>query len=106
MKYNMKNIMTTAWNIVREKGMTMKTALKLAWREAKGMTKGYAVRVEDVRPQITSYIMKLVKNIKDIHDEHKLEALKAALLAPIDAKGIAVLDGKTTGLVKYAVKNA
>ena len=43
---------------------------------------------------------------RSIHDAHKLEILRAALLLPVDAVGVAVADGKTVGLCKYAVRNA
>lgn len=105
MKYNLTTIMRRAWALRREKGFTMKTALRLAWAEAKGC-KAYAYRLEDARAMISSYLMKLVKAVKDIHDQHKLDILRAALLAPVDALGLAVMDGKTVGLCKYACRNA
>ena len=48
----------------------------------------------------------LGKAIADIHDQHKHEVLTAALMAPVDALGIAVMGGKMVGLCKYAVRNA
>jgi hypothetical protein len=50
--------------------------------------------------------MKLVKAVKDVHDQHKLEILRAALLLPMDETGMVVTDGKTVGLCKYACRNA
>ena len=44
--------------------------------------------------------------LTDIHEQHKVEHLKAALLAACDRLGVAVLDGKTVGLCKYALRNA
>lgn len=105
MKYNLASIMRRAWGLRREKGYTMTTALRLAWMEAKG-NKGYAFRLEEARAQITAYLVKLGKAIADIHDQHKLEILRAALLLPVDALGLAVADGKTVGLCKYACRNA
>lgn len=103
--YNLGNIMCRAWALRREKGCTMMTALRLAWAEAKG-EKAYAFRLENARAQISAYLMKLVREIRDVHDQHKLEILKAALLLPVDALGMAVTDGKTVGLCKYACRNA
>lgn len=49
--------------------------------------------------------MKLGKALTDAHQLHKYEALRAALMAPVDIQGVAVLDGKTVGLCKYALRN-
>lgn len=107
MTYNLAKIMGRAWEIRRDprNTYTPSTCLKLAWAEAKGC-KRYGFNLESARASITSYILKLMRNIMDEHDVHKLEALRAALLAPIDRQGVAVLDGKTVGLCKYAVRNA
>lgn len=103
--YNLRSIMSRAWEIRRVKGYTMMTALRLAWKEAKGQ-KGYAFNLEEGRAMISSYLVRLVKAAKDIHDQHKLEILRSALLLPVDAMGIAVMEGKTAGLCKYACRNA
>lgn len=103
--YNLKNIMRRAWELRREKSYTMMTALRIAWAEAKGM-KVYTFRLENARAQISAYLMKLVKAVKDVHDQHKLEILRAALLLPMDETGMVVTDGKTVGLCKYACRNA
>ena len=104
--FNLKSIMLTAWSIKREHThYTFCTCLKLAWAAAKG-NKVYTYDVENNRAGISAYLAKLVKNVSDEHDEHKLTILKAALVSPLDRKGIAVLDGKTVGLCKYAVRNA
>ena len=105
MKYDLKTIMCRAWVLRREKGYTMPTALRLAWIEAKG-TKGYAFHLENVRAQITAYLVRLMGRIADIHDQHKVEILRAALLLPVDSMGLVVTDGKTVGVCKYAVCNA
>jgi len=105
MKYNLTHIMRRAWALRREKGFTMMTALRLAWAEVKGC-KAYAYRLEDARAPISAYLMKLRKAITTDHDQHKFDILRAALLAPVDALGIAVMEGKTVGLCKYAVRNA
>lgn len=105
MKYNLSEIMRRAWQLRRDRHCTMMTALRIAWAEAKGR-KVYTFNVENARAQISSYLVKLVKAVQDIHDVHKLEILKAALLLPVDALGVAVTDGKTVGLCKYAVRNA
>lgn len=101
----MKKIMLRAWELRRSKGYTMSTALRLAWREARG-EKGYAFKLENARAMITAYLVKLIRNVQDIHDQHKVEILRAALLLPVDALGVAVTDGKTVGVCKYAVRNA
>ncbi|MBQ2013311.1 MAG: hypothetical protein II206_11060 [Bacteroidaceae bacterium] len=103
--YNLQTIMRRAWELRKAKGYTIRTALRLAWAEAKGI-KLYAIRLENARAMITAYLCKLVKAVKDIHDQHKLDALKAALLLPCDELGMAVTDGKTAGLCKYAIRNA
>ena len=105
MKYNFVQIMHRAWELRKARGYTMTTALRLAWAEAKG-EKAYTFRLENARAQISAYLVKLVKAVKDSHDAHKLEILRAALLLPVDALGIAVADGKTVGLCKYAMRNA
>ena len=101
----MKQIMLRVWELRRAKGYTMSTALRLAWREAKG-EKGYTFRLENARALITAYLVKLMSAIRDIHDQHKVEILRAALLLPVDALGVAVMEGKTVGLCKYAMRNA
>lgn len=103
--YNLATIMRRAWELRREKGFTLATALRLAWREAKG-EKGYTFKLENARALITAYLVKLIKAVEDIHDLHKVEILRAALLLPCDADGIAVTDGKTVGVCKYAMRNA
>lgn len=105
MKHNLAQIMRRAWVLRKEKGYTMTTALRLAWAEAKG-EKAYTFNMENARAQITAYLVKLAGAIRDIHDQHKYEIIRAALLFPCDAEGIAVLEGKTVGLCKYAVRNA
>lgn len=105
MKYNLTDIMRRAWELRKSHGYTMMTALRLAWREAKG-EKGYTFKLDNARAMITAYLMKLIRNVQDIHDQHKVEILKAALLLPCDELGLAVTDGKTVGVCKYAVRNA
>ncbi len=105
MKYNLTTIMRRAWELRKGKGYTMPTALRLAWMEAKG-TKGYAFKLENARAQITAYLVKLMGRIADIHDQHKVEILRAALLLPVDSMGLAVTDAKTVGVCKYAIRNA
>lgn len=105
MKFNLVQIMRKAWELRKDRGYTMTTALRIAWAEAKG-EKVYAFRLENARALITAYLVKLIRNVQDIHDAHKLEILRAALLLPVDAVGVAVADGKTVGLCKYAVRNA
>jgi hypothetical protein len=101
----LKNIMLRAWELRKAKGYTMATALRLAWREARG-EKGYTFKLENARALITAYLVKLIRNVQDIHDQHKVEILRAALLLPVDALGVAVTDGKTVGVCKYAMRNA
>lgn len=105
MHYNMTDIMRRAWFLRRSKGYTMMTALRLAWAEAKGC-KAYTFRLDNARALITAYLVKLLGRIADIHDQHKVEILRAALLLPCDSLGIAVTDGKTVGVCKYAMRNA
>ena len=106
MKEKLRSIMARAWEIRKERERcTMATALRLAWGEAKG-EKRYTVDLENLRAGISAYLAKLVKAVRDEHDQHKVENLRAALLAKVDQYGIAVVDGKTAGLCKYACKNA
>ncbi len=44
--------------------------------------------------------------LDDIHALHKFNCLRAALLKGVDALGVAVMDGKSVGLCKYAIRNA
>ncbi len=105
MKYNLVTIMRRAWELRRMSRQTFPTCLRLAWAEAKG-TKAYTFRLEDARASISAYLVKLGKALTDAHQQHKYEALRAALMAPVDIQGVAVLDGKTVGLCKYALRNA
>lgn len=105
MKNRLSTIMHRAWELRKQYRHTMATALRLAWAEAKG-EKGYTFQLENHRASITSYINKLAKAIIDEHAQHKYDTLRAALLAPVDALGIAVMGGKMIGLCKYAVRNA
>lgn len=105
MKYNLVTIMRRAWELRRMSRQTFRTCLRLAWAEAKG-TKAYTFRLEDARASISAYLVKLGKALTDAHQLHKYEALRAALMAPVDIQGMAVLDGKTVGLCKYALRNA
>lgn len=105
MKYNLVQIMRKAWELRKDRGYTMTTALRIAWAEAKG-ERVYTFRLENARAQISAYLVKLGKAIADVHDQHKYDALRAALLLPVDSVGLAVADGKTVGLCKYACRNA
>ena len=109
MKYNLKQIMRRAWALRRERSLTLCTALKIAWAEAKG-EKVYTFNLEAERAAITAYVVKLGRQLRagldDIHALHKYDILRAALLKGIDALGIAVMDGKSVGLCKYAIRNA
>ena len=106
MKYNLHQIMIRAWELRKAHSFTLCTALKLAWSEAKGVRR-YTFNVEAERAGITAYIVKAIREgLEDVHQRHKVEALRAALLASCDRLGVAVLDGKTVGLCKYALRNA
>lgn len=109
MKFNLKQIMSRAWALRRERSLTLCTALKIAWAEAKG-EKVYTFNLEAERAAISSYLAKLAKQIRagldDIHALHKFDCLRAALLKGVDALGVAVMDGKSVGLCKYAIRNA
>lgn len=105
MKYNLSAIMRRAWSLRRERGCTMMTALRIAWAEAKG-EKVYTFNVENARAAISSYPVKLAGAITDIHQMHKYDALREALMLPVDTMGVAVMPGKSVGLCKYAVRNA
>ncbi|MBR2390279.1 MAG: hypothetical protein IKA94_05725 [Mogibacterium sp.] len=109
MKYNLQQIMCRAWVLRRERSLTLCTALKIAWAEAKG-EKVYTFNLEAERAAVSAYVMKLGRLIRsgldDIHALHKYAILRAALLKSIDSVGVAVMDGKTVGLCKYAIRNA
>ncbi len=105
MKYDLTTIMRRAWALRREKGYAIGTARRRAGAEAKG-SKAYTFRLEDARAAISAYLVRLAGALVDIHQQHKYDILRAALLAPVDAAGLAVLDGKAVGLCKYAVRNA
>ena len=109
MKYNLASIMRRAWELYRDDHNSFATCLKLAWKEAKG-EKAYTFDMATGSSAIKAYLAKLAEAIKngldDIHQMHKLDILQAALAAPCDLFGVAVMDGKTVGLCKYAVRNA
>lgn len=103
--FDLSKIMKREWEIKRTSRQTFATCLKLAWAAAKGL-KVYTFDMENARAGISAYLAKLVKTDRDEHGEHKLAILRVALLAKVDRIGVAVLDGKTVGLCKYAVRNA
>ena len=103
--FNLSTIMRRAWELRKAYRHTMTTALRLAWAEAKGQ-KGYTFQLENHRASITAYLIKLAKAITDEHQQHKYDILRAALLVPVDALGVAVMGGKMIGLCKYACWNA
>lgn len=106
MRYNLQQIMRRAWTLRKERSLTLCTALKVAWAEAKGR-KVYTFNLEAERTAISAYIVKLIRSgLDDIHTLHKLDCLRAALLKGVDTLGIAVMDGKSVGLCKYAIRNA
>ena len=109
MKYNLTAIMRHAWELRKGRGLPLCTALKLAWAEAKGV-KLYTFPLEAERAAISACVIKLGKALRagldDIHAAHKYDCLRAALLAGVDSLGLAVLDGKSISLCKYAIRNA
>lgn len=109
MRFNLRQIMSRAWALRRERSLTLCTALKIAWAEAKG-EKVYTFALEAERAAIRAYVVKLGRQLRsgldDIHALHKFDCLRAALLKGVDALGIAVMDGKSVGLCKYAIRNA
>lgn len=108
MKINLSNLMHDAWRRFKaeDNHHTFATCLKLAWAAAKG-GKGYCFHLEAERAAITAYLLKLIRGgLEDIHEQHKAEIIRAALLRSVDRNGIAVLDGKTVGICKYAIRNA
>lgn len=98
-------LMRRMHEIRKDYGYSKRTALRLAWREARG-TKGYALHIEPIRRDVCQYVTNLVGNVKDIHDFNKHQILRDALSLEEDADGIIVVDGKTAGLLKYAARNA
>ena len=110
-KYNLSQIMTRAWQIIRETGTDLSTALRLAWYEAKtGVKKAYTFQMnESRRAMIEAYTAQLTCSIiegnADIHEIHKGNIIRAALQAPIKNE-IIILDGKSVGLLKYALRQA
>ncbi len=110
-KINLRALMLEAWQRFKAEGneYTFATCLKLAWCTAKGY-KGYTFHLDPERAAITAYLLKLVKRIKeglaDIHEQHKAEIIRAALLRSEDRNGVSVHDGKTVGILKYAIRNA
>lgn len=108
----MKQIMTRAWEIRRSNAqLDMSTALRLAWAEHKSGKKAYTYHMTDYRrAMVETYLCTLVclilaGEVDDVHQVHKANILGAAL--QLNAKnGLVVTDGKTVGLLKYAVRNA
>ncbi len=105
MKYNLSEIMRRAWSLRGDRGCTMMTALRIAWAEAKG-EKVYTFNVENVRAAISSYLVKLAGAITDIHQQHKYDALREALLLPVDTMGVAVMPGKSVALIQMPLPHA
>ena len=70
----------------------------------------YFFNLDENRDAVKAYLVKLGAALEvgldDIHQIHKHEILTAALGYQMDKEGVAVVDGKTVGLLKYAVRNA
>ena len=47
-KYNLSKIMKRAWELVRKSGMTISSALKKAWKEAKSMREQLIERLNEI----------------------------------------------------------
>ena len=106
-----KTVMTRAWAIRRENNLDMSTALRIAWFEYKhDVKKAYAFHMTDYRRHmIEKYLCALScaiinGEVDDVHQIHKHNILGAALQLS-DKNGYVVTDGKTVGLLKYAVRN-
>lgn len=108
MKEKLSSIMRRAWALYRlNAGNRFGECLRQAWEEAKNPEeRRYTFALENARASITAYLVKLVGAVKDVHDMHKLEILRRALLRPMTADGLASMPGKEIGLCKYAVRNA
>ena len=110
-KFDMSQIMTRAWAIVKEKALDISTALRLAWFEAKSGIKAYAFRMNETRrAAVETYLTALGCAIlsgetDDVHEIHKHNIIRQALQAPVK-NGTAILDGKSVGLLKFAMRQA
>ncbi len=107
-KYNMKSIMTRAWEIRRERGLDMSESLRAAWFEAKEGKKAYVFHAYDSRKAaIENYLCKLFAEMfeadeVELKEVHKFNIVGQALTT--EKNGVIVTDGKTVGLLKYAVR--
>ena len=109
----MKEIMTRAWELRRANAeMTMSAALRLAWFEHKnGIKKAYAYHMTAFRrAMIEAYVCSLgcailSGEVDDVHQIHKYNIIGQALQLS-DKDELVITDGKTVGLLKYAVRNA
>ena len=54
-KYNLSQIMKKAWSLVKGLGMTMSSALKEAWREAKSLKAQLIVKLEAIAAEANSH---------------------------------------------------
>lgn len=54
-KYNLSKIMKKAWSLVKGLGMTMSSALKEAWREAKSLKAQLIAKLEVIATEANSH---------------------------------------------------
>jgi predicted RNA-binding protein Jag len=108
-KFDKKAIMIRAWAIRRERGLTMSESLRAAWFEAKEGVKAYVFHMTDERKyRIENYLCKLFADMFEAvevesKETHKFNIVGQAITT--EHNGVIVTDGKTVGLLKYAVKN-
>ena len=113
-KFDTAAIMTRAWEIRREREISMSLALRLAWCEAKGGLKKayYWHMTEDRRAEVESFVCRLGCEIlrarlagEDV-DKHMVSKcnILAQALTLSTKEGMVVVDGKTVGLLKHAVR--
>ena len=97
--------MKRAWQLRKEHGYTLATAMRLAWAELKGV-KLYAMHLgHDRRKAISLYLDQMLENhLTGAHDLSKYQTLRNALRLPEDTADVVVMDGKSCGLCKYAIR--
>lgn len=60
-KYNLSNIMKRAWELVKKSGMTISSALKKAWKEAKNM-------VATLIDKVTAELESIISEASDVYE--------------------------------------
>lgn len=86
MKFNLRNIMKSAWNFHRKSGITFADALKMAWANAK--RRNEAKEAAGITETVHSWYEWYARGREVIHESRAV--LKVTLLDPLTKSGTRV----------------